>query len=79
MPAHSDKTELAGNRSLGSCANCRKGSLLFRAAFLGVVVAVAAAVILPLGWAISGNRMGLFAGCGGRRSLLAGGVDWPWS
>ncbi len=42
--------------------------LLFRGVLLGAVVLVAAAVILPLGWAISGNRTGLFA------AAAAGGV-----
>ena len=46
--------------------------MLFRTIFLGVLAA--AAVILPLGWVISGNRMGFFAGADGRGGLLAGGV-----
>jgi hypothetical protein len=42
--------------------------MLLRAAFLGVAVLMAAAVVLPLGWAISHNSMGVFAGA------AAGGV-----
>ena len=61
MSAHSDKTELAGKSVSGFLPRLQKASLLYRSAFLGVVAAVASAVILPLGWAISGNRMGLFA------------------
>ena len=49
-------------------ADCRRRSLLFRIVFLGAVVIVAAAVVLPLGWTISGNRAGFFAGA------VAGGV-----
>ena len=37
--------------------------------------ALAAAVILPLGWVISGNRTGIFGRRGGGRSLPAGGLD----
>ncbi len=40
----------------------RQKSLLLRAAFLGAVMLIAAGIILPLGWAVSGNRTGLLAG-----------------
>jgi len=47
-------------------------SLLFRTVFLGVTVFIATAVILPIGWVISGNRAGLFAGAAaGGACLLA--------
>ena len=68
MPSRSDKKELAGASVPGSLRQLQQTSLLFRAAFLAVVAVLAAAVILPLGWAISGNRTGLFAGA------AAGGV-----
>jgi hypothetical protein len=68
MPSRSEKTKLAGTSVPGSLRLLQKTSLLIRATFLGVVVVMAAAVILPLGWAISGNQTGLVAG------VAAGGV-----
>ena len=59
---------LTDHGSLGILRRLPQMSLLLRAILLGVVVLVAASVILPLGWAISGSRMGLLAGA------VAGGV-----
>lgn len=53
---------------LGFLRRLPQKSLLFRAIILGGVALLAAAVVLPFGWLISGNRMGLFAGA------AAGGV-----
>ena len=53
---------------LGAMRRLPQRSLLFRIALLVGCVFIAAAAILPLGWAISGNRAGLFAGA------AAGGV-----
>ena len=47
-------------------------SLQFRAICLGGVVLVATAAILPLGWAITGNRMGIFTGATAAGACLLG-------
>ncbi len=62
------KNKLAGSSLLDSLRRLPRKSLLFRTVFLAVTVLVAASFILPLGWAVSHNRMGFFAGA------AAGGV-----
>jgi hypothetical protein len=50
-------------------------SLIFRAVILGAVVLAAAGIILPLGWIITHNSMGLIASAAaGGICLLAGWV-----
>lgn len=57
---------------LDSLRRLPRTSLLFRMVLLTAVVLMAGAVILPLGWAISGTRAGLFAGAAaGAVCLLA--------
>ncbi len=63
-----EKNDITGSSVGGSPGRLTHRSLLFRAVFLGIVVLIAAIVILPLGWAISGNRVGFFA------AAAAGGV-----
>lgn len=63
----SDKNELVSTSLFGFLHHFRQ-TLLFRVAVVGIVVIAAAAIILSAGWAISGNRMGIWAGS------AAGGV-----
>jgi hypothetical protein len=64
----SEKNAIAGSSVLGVLCRLPQTSLLLRAILLGAVVLVAAAVILPFGWVISGNRAGVLA------AAAAGGV-----
>ncbi len=57
-----------GPSVLGAVCQLPQKNLLWRAAVLGVAEVMAAAVILPLGWVISRNWTGVFAGA------VAGGV-----
>ncbi len=69
------KNELANSSVLDALRRLPQRSLLFRIVFLGVVVCMATVIILPLGWAISGNRAGLIAGAtAGGVCLLAGSM-----
>ncbi len=68
MPDHSEKNLIADSPLLAALRRLPQKSLLLRAVLLGVAFLAAAAVILPLAWAVSGNRAGLSAAAG------AGGV-----
>ncbi len=61
-----------GPSVLGALRQLPQKNLLWRAAFLGVAEVMAAAVILPLGWAITHKWTGVFAGAAaGGLCLLA--------
>lgn len=65
----------AASPVFGSLRQLLHKSLLFRIVVLVGMAPIAAAVVLPLGWAISGNRAGLCAGAAaGGVCLLAAGM-----
>ena len=66
--SRSKKNELVVSSALDALRRLPQESLPLRYAVLGAVVITAAAVVLPLGVAISGNRNGFLAGA------AAGGV-----
>ena len=60
--------EIANLSVLGALRRLPQKNLLFRIVFLGAVTLVATAIILPLGFLISCNRVGVLAGA------TAGGI-----
>lgn len=73
MPSRIEINQPAASSLLGALRRLPQKSLRFRIIFLGVVVFMAAAVVLPLGWAIFGNRAGLFAGAAAAGVCLLAG------